>query len=361
MRNPRLLLQLTAGLVAGLGLSAPAPQGLPTRVDATVARIAFGSCAKQDRPQPIWDAVLDADPGLFLMIGDNVYADTEDMAVMRAAYDALGRQAGYRRLRERVPVLATWDDHDYGADDAGAEYPMKEQAADVFLDAFDVPPDSPRRAREGVYGAHVFGPEGRRVQVLLLDTRTFRDPLVPARGDEADRQGPWTPTGDPDATILGEAQWRWLEQRLDEPADLRLLVSSIQVVSDQHGWEGWGQFPRERDRLLALIRDTQAGGVVILSGDRHFAELSELQPDGLYPLFDLTSSSLNASMPDWDGLEPNRHRLGLVPRADNFGLVTVDWQADDPVVSLQIRDVDGRIRLRHDVRLSLLRAPAPDK
>ena len=95
-------------------------------LDRLPQRIAFGSCARQDKPQPIWDAVLDSSPDLFIFLGDNIYGDTHDMAVLRGKYAELAAQPGFRRLAEQVPILATWDDHDYGENDAGSEYPHKE-------------------------------------------------------------------------------------------------------------------------------------------------------------------------------------------------------------------------------------------
>jgi len=142
-----------------------------------LSRIAFGSCARQDKPQPIWDAVVETKPQRFLFLGDNIYADTEDMDVMRAKYALLAKQPGFQKLKGTCPILATWDDHDYGANDAGAAYPKKQEAQQVFLDFFEVPKNDPRRMQEGVYNAHVFGPAGKRVQVILLDGRYFRSPL----------------------------------------------------------------------------------------------------------------------------------------------------------------------------------------
>jgi alkaline phosphatase D len=231
-------------------------------------RIAFGSCAHQDRPQPIWDAVVAAKPDLFLFIGDSIYADTTDMQVMRATYAKLAALPGYQQLLRTCPVLATWDDHDYGRNDAGAEYPKKDEAQQIFLDFFGVPKDSPRRKPQGVYHARLFAPPDRRVQILLLDTRYFRSPLK-KKAKYVPSEGPYVPSPDPNATLLGEAQWQWLGQQLRVPARVRLLVSSIQVVAEDHGFEKWMNLPRERDRLFKLIRDTGAGGVVLLSGDRH--------------------------------------------------------------------------------------------
>jgi alkaline phosphatase D len=321
--------------------------------------IAFGSCARQDRPQPIWSSVLAAEPDLFIFLGDNVYADTGRMEIMQAAYDALGAQPGFQQLKASVPILATWDDHDYGADDGGAEYRMKAESAELFLDFFEVPADSPRRAHPGIYGAHEYGPLEHRVQVLLLDLRTFRGPLLPADPDVRVTWGPYRPHEDDSETLLGEAQWTWLAEQLRRPAELRILASSTQLIGDEHGWETWGNFPHERERLYKLIRSLDADGLLIISGDRRHGELSVFEPEGLYPLFELTSSSLNASTQSWRlPPETNSHRLGIMTHGDNFGLITIDWDQPDPELSLQIRDVDGRIRIQQRVALSRL---APDR
>lgn len=180
-----------------------------------LSRIAFGSCAKQDRPQLIWDAVIETKPQLFLFLGDNIYGDTQDMQVLREKWNLLGAQPGYQRLKATCPILATWDDHDYGANDAGADYTQKKESQQIFHDFFGVPSDSPRRQHEGGYHAKVFGPLGKRVQVILLDVRYFRSPLVKGfkPGEPGDGyRGVYLPNDDPNATILGEMQWKWLAE-----------------------------------------------------------------------------------------------------------------------------------------------------
>lgn len=334
-----------------------------------LSRIAFGSCAKQDKPQPIWDAVVETKPQLFAFLGDNIYGDTQDMDVLRAKYKLLGDQPGYQKLKATCPVIATWDDHDYGANDAGAEYPKKRESQQIFLDFFGIAKDDPRRKQEGVYSAHLFGPKGKRVQVILLDGRYFRSPLKKGfkPGEPGDGyRGIYAPNDDPDATMLGETQWRWLEQQLKVPADLRLIGSGVQVIPDEHGSEMWGNFPRERKRLFRLIRETRASGVVFLSGDRHLAEIARLpanHPDGVgYPLFDITSSSLNAPSGNItkSGVrfanEINAYRVGLTYFDVNFGSVHIDWDQLDPVVRLQVREEKGAVVLQQRVKLSDLRA-----
>ncbi len=275
-------------------------------------RIAFGSCAEQFKSQPIWDAVIARQPELFLFLGDNIYADTEDMAVMKAKYAQLGAQPGYQKLLATCPVLATWDDHDYGVNDGGEWYPKKVESQQIMLDFFRVPADSVRRKRLGVYGAYVFGPVGRRVQVILLDTRYFKSRHVKdTRSDEEKKKrnlvGWYVPNNDPQTTILGAEQWQWLEAQLREPAEVRIIASSIQVIADEKGMESWGNFPHERKRLYDLIGKTQAQGVLFLSGDVHFTETSKTD-QGPYPLYDFTSSSLSEGVPEW-AAAVNRYRV----------------------------------------------------
>lgn len=320
---------------------------------APLRRIAFGSCAKEDQPQPLWERVLAAKPDLFLFLGDNIYGDTEDMGVLRTKYLRLAAQPGYRKLRRSCPVLATWDDHDYGVNDGGREYPKRAESQQVFLDFFGEPKDSPRRRQAGVYAARVYGPEGRRVQIILLDTRYHRSPLRKRSPPDA-ALGPYVPDDGPAATVLGDAQWRWLEEQLRTPAELRIIASSIQVVPEDHGWEKWMNFPRERERLYRLIRETAATGVVFLSGDRHLAELSLMDGGVGYPLYDLTASAINRSAKSWRPYELNRHRVGTMNSGDNFGLITIDWDRPDPQIHLQIRDADGDIAIGRKINVSTL-------
>jgi len=325
-------------------------------------RIAFGSCAKQNKPQPIWEAVLATRPDLFLMIGDNIYGDTTDMDVLRAKYRKLGDVPGFRKLRESTRLLAVWDDHDYGANDAGADYEKRKESQQVFNDFFRVPKNSPRRKRPGIYDAHVFGPAGKRVQVILLDTRYFRSPLK--KWPEGDRKtmGPYAPNRDPGATMLGEAQWKWLAEQLEVPAELRIVASSIQVVPAEHGWEMWENFPAERERLFKLIAKQKANGVVFVSGDRHLAEISRLPGEKgpvAYPLYDITSSSLNQPSGGGNEGEPNRYRLSPHYTPVNFGTILIDWDADDPPLRLQIRDLKGRVVREERLKLSRLSPGSP--
>lgn len=347
---------LIAFLTAGPGTAAPPPR----EWDATLSTIAFGSCAREGRDQPIWDAIVREKPDLFLFLGDTIYADTEDEAVFRKKYALLAAKPGYQKLLKTCPVLATWDDHEYGLNDAGVEYPKKKMSQRLFLEFFKEPESSPRWKREGIYDARVIGPPGKRVQVILLDTRYFRSPLITIPKQERDARGMPRSIGryradpNPESTILGANQWKWLEDQLNVKADLRIIASSIQVVPNDHHWEKWGNFPLERRRLFDLIAGTRAGGVVFVSGDRHMAEISRLQPGSAspvaYPVFEVTSSGLNQGGAGYK--EPNRHRVGPGNfRKPNFGLIRIDWSKPDPKIALEVRDQDGQIALEHATSL----------
>lgn len=352
-----------AGAAAALVAVAPAAIAAPAiAADRPLTRIAFGSCAHQDKDQPIWEAVLAAKPDLFMFLGDNVYGDTRDPAALKAAYATFAAKPGVKRLRERVPVIAVWDDHDYGENDAGREYPMKAEARRIFCDFWGEPDDSARRTRpDGVYTSYVFGPEGRRVQIILPDLRWNRTPLVSTsrgwrrymawavqrrlRGLPA--PGPYRPNPDPAATMLGEAQWRWLESELTRPAQVRLFGSSLQVLSRGTGWEAWEYFPQDQQRFLAALDAARVQNLVCLSGDVHYGELTRLDRAGGAPLWELTSSGLTQVMPL---LPPNALRVGDAWRDRNFGMVEIDWSAPAaPVLSLQVHDEQGGVRLRQTV------------
>ena len=300
----------------------------------TVSRLAFGSCCQQNDPQPIWNTIAAAEPDLFLFIGDNIYADTENMNEMAAKYKKLGAKPEFSAFRSKVPLLATWDDHDYGINDGGAEYPKKEQSKKLLLDFFNEPVDSQRRRQQGIYTSYCFGPPGKRLQVILLDLRWFRSKLNINIDEFA-----YGPNTEPNATLLGDAQWRWLEGELKKPADLRLIASSIQFASPEHPWEKWANFPKDKARIMHLIDDYKLKNVFFISGDMHFGELSREKTPAGYEVFDLTSSGMNFFE---NGTQyKNKNRISLFDKAPNFGFIEIDWKPNAPKVSLQVRTDKG--------------------
>ncbi|WP_439622172.1 alkaline phosphatase D family protein [Gemmata sp.] len=325
-----------------------------------LTKIAFGSCADQDKPLPIFDTMAAAKPDLLVLLGDNMYADLDRKLkvtpdVIREKYKLMEKVPGFAKLKATCPMVGTWDDHDYGKNDAGVEWEHKDEAQQALLDFFGVAKDDPRRTRKGVYHAEIYGPPGKRVQVILLDTRYFRSPIKKAPFDPKTRISACLPNTDPDATFLGAEQWKWLEEQLKKPAEVRLLASSIQLVSDDHPFEKWANIPKEREKLHALLNSTGANGVIVLSGDRHLAEISLDTKAIGYPLYDVTSSGFNQASKNWRAPEANSKRLAAMPFGDNFGFITIDWSGDDPRVAVQVRDEDGDATGGFKVRLSTLK------
>ncbi len=357
----------TSGRALAMGSSdaaMPASDPHPA-LGRNLQRIAFGSCAEATKPQPVWNPILARQNDLFIFLGDNIYADTRDMAVLSAKYAELAAIPGFAKLRDSTPVLAVWDDHDFGENDAGGEYPMKDESRRIFLDFWGEPAGSPRRARDGIYGSWVFGEPGRRVQVILPDLRYNRTAMTPLELGGADHStwgqarvaaglelpGPYMRNPDPKATMLGERQWQWLEHQLEVPAEVRLIGSSLQVLADFTGWESWANFAHDRERLFDAIRRKRANGVLFLSGDIHYAELSRQDVNVPYTLWDLTSSGLTE---EWRVPTPNVNRASEVISDANFGFIDIDWQGPATTLSIGIIDATGRTRICRDIALSSL-------
>jgi alkaline phosphatase D len=284
----------------------------------TVDRVAFGSCNKQDQPQPLWTAITAFQPQLWIWLGDNIYGDTEDMAVLDAKWKTQKENPDYTALRQSATILGTWDDHDYGVNNGDKTYAKKSESAKRILDFLDVPADSPRRQREGIYDTQVFGEPGRQVRVILLDVRTHRD------------------APDTDGDILGEAQWTWLEKVLAESrADLHIFCSGTQILSAEHRHEKWAEYPRSRERILQLA--SRVSGPVFLSGDRHISEISRLNTP---PILEITSSGLTHFWKNFPG-EPNALRIGEVYANLSFGTLEIDWPAK--IITASLRDANGEV------------------
>ncbi len=308
-----------------------------------IETITFGSCLHQNKAQPIWQAINGEHPDVFIFMGDNIYADTRDPDIMREKYQRLANKQGYDALQAKTKVLATWDDHDYGVNDSGLENPIKQQAQAIFQDFFKVSETSPSRSTPGIYSSHYFTDNQNTLQIILLDTRFFR--TTPVKLPTTDRcshthYGKQTDTA---ATILGNEQWQWLEKELKKPASLRLLISSIQIIPDQHCWEKWSNFPLEHEKLFDLLIDTQATNVVFLSGDRHLAEISKYSPAGSqHKFYEVTASGMNTKM--YGAGEKNRFRITQDNfRENNYGVINIDWSQTNPIIKISLKNKDGKI------------------
>lgn len=283
--------------------------------DRGVQRIAFGSCNKPKRSQEFWNVIAEKGPDLMLLLGDNHYAESTDPKKLKRAYDQLATIPQYKDFRLKIPIFATWDNHDYGAKYPGRLHPHAEQSEQLFLEHFSIPKADVRQQRIGIYATWVFGSKPHRIQIILLDLQRFRDPLQDRKKGErfAPQAG---------KTVMGAEQWAWFEEQLKVDAEIRMIGSGIQVLSNEHSWRRWGMFPDDRERLLRSVDDA-TGTTVFLSGDRHRGEISVMDPSSEKPLCDITASSFNLCYP---GSEKNRFRVGGLIEVPHFGLLDVDWK-----------------------------------
>ncbi|WP_024599154.1 alkaline phosphatase D family protein [Pseudoalteromonas sp. TAE56] len=329
---------------------------ISANVTAAPSKILFGSCGHQDKNIPIFNAINKEQGDLFIFLGDNIYGDTNDMDVLANKYQRLGAKPGFKTLKAQTPIIAMWDDHDFGQNDAGKGYPHKEQSRQIMLNFWDEPANSARRTRpDGIYTSYMYGENEQTIQVIMPDLRWNRDALNHVGELEYytkrkfNNQGPYSPSEVKGASMIGEAQWQWLEQELKKPAAIKLIASSLQLLPDFTGWESWANFPEDRNRLFALIKKHKVNGVVIISGDTHWGEISKYQQNLDYPLIEMTSSGLTEK---WKDVSPNKHRVGDFTHNVNYGDLSVDWQQTDPAISLKLKGIDGEVIMQSDFSLS---------
>lgn len=347
-------------LVAGKPVSRPYPTRFKTqklwqwRTDPPPVRIAFGSCLYIndpyfDRPgrpygtEPsILTRIVEAKPNAMFWIGDNLYLrETEFFSPTRMAY----RYRHDRATPLLQPLLAacanyaTWDDHDYGPNDSGRSYPLKNIALDLFTKYWANPsygmPDTP-----GVFGWVSVGD----ADFFITDNRYYR---APDNLNEYDRP------------YFGPGQMQWLKDSLLlSNAPFKFIVSGSQVVNTLTPFEAMPHHEKEFRELFKFLQEQHITGVVILSGDRHHAELFKLKREGTYPIFEFTSSSLSAGLSPILKTEegsPLRVEGTLVQDKHNFGVLDISGPAKERVLTMSVIDVDGVTRWQHVIKEAELR------
>lgn len=303
-----------------------------------IQTIAFGSCSVQGKVDAqLWKEVVVEDPSLWIWLGDNIYADTEDMEKMKADYDLQKSHLDYQSLLAKTDVVGVWDDHDFGGNDLGSEYPKKDESRDLLFDFLDVPKDNEAWNRKGAYQSYNYEFNEKKMKVILLDARYFRDSLKWTFD-------PKTAQVNEDGAVLGEAQWNWLANELtDETVDMFLVGSGIQVLAENHRFEKWANFPKERTRLLDLVAEKVKVPLAFISGDRHISEVSKLQIDGYkFPIYDVTSSSLTNPWGE-ESPEVNSLRIGAITFPVNFAVMDIDWSDEQPSIQLKFVGSDNTV------------------
>ena len=310
-------------------------------IDDTVTRIGMIGCHRQDKPAPAFNRYLQASPDVIVWMGDNVYADSEDdITHIERCYQRLASQVTFQKLRESVPFVVTWDDHDYGLNNFGKDYPLKNESRQLFRKFWKMEEHIPE-ARAGIFHARYFNEGDNRLQFIMLDTRFNRD-------DEGD-----------DSDTLGETQWKWLEAELKKPARLRLIASGYQVLLDrEQKFETWSKFPAAKQRLFDLIKKCKAEGVIFLAGDQHYGEVSRHRGAVGYDGLEFMFSGINQEEPHVF----NSYRVSPAAHALNsYALIDIQWEKnkiDVPHVTFRCFDADtNQQELSYRVNFSELTFP----
>lgn len=311
--------------------------------------IGIGSCSKESKDLQVLKHIENKNPNLFIWMGDNIYGDTYDMNELERKYQKLVNNEYFKSLKSKTPMLSVWDDHDYGWNDEGKNYPYKKESRDLFLKYWEVKNPFRLENKNGIYGVEYIPFKDKKLQIILLDTRYNRDDLVKFDKKMTSGKNDYIPSDDISKSFLGEKQWAWLEETLLQPADLRIIVSSIQFSHEYNGWESWTNLPKQQEKMLDLIRKTRAENLFFISGDVHWGELSKYKVDGNYPIYDLTSSGLTEK---WPTIEPNQYRIGEGVRDPNFGII--EWDGGNEIV-FKIFNNKNELRLQQTIDLQELK------
>ena len=285
-------------------------------------KIGLGSCLDQDYPQPIWQSIKKEDLNYFIFLGDNVYGDTRygSLRKMESAYDK--QKKVLPDFLNDISIFSIWDDHDFGINDGGADYRFKRKAQELYLDFWEITKDDDRSNREGIYFSKNEIFFDKKFKFIFLDTRFFRSKL---KGKKSN----YTENIEPDATILGNAQWTWLENELKSDFDFLFVFSSIQIIAKDHRFEKWSNFPNERAKLFELLEQFN-DKTILFSGDRHRA--------GIYRkngIIEVTSSSMNK--PGSSFSETDSYLIGKTYPQENYGVLEIL----ENTIHIKIKDIKG--------------------
>ncbi len=287
-----------------------------------ILTLGFGSCLHQDRSMAILKTIEKKELDLFMFIGDNVYGDQEDGELDKLIRTYKQQYNNLENFLKNVSTEFIWDDHDFGINDGGSNYRYKDRAKELFLETWKIPSNDPRRLRDGLYFDKMIKKNGLKVHLIFLDNRSFKSEWKLT--DEFNKEGKerYVKDFDPDKTILGKKQWQWLKDKLNEDSDIKIILSSLQILSLGHGWESWDKLPLERERLFNLIDESDVSNLFILSGDRHRGGFYRFKTNDNNDIHEFTSSSLNLPIP-FNTEEKGPLRIGSTYRKANFGVVRI--------------------------------------
>jgi len=310
------------------------------RSDPPAIRVAMGSCTyinepAYDRPgRPfgstygIFDVIADQEPDLMLWLGDNIYLREPDWGSRSGylhRYTHTRSTPDLQRLLRSTKHYAIWDDHDFGPNDADGSWVHSAIAREAFELFWANPTTGVPGAEHTIATAFEHGD----IHFFLMDNRTERVP-----GDLR--------TTSPQ--MLGKAQLDWLIRALKySRAPFKMVAMGGQVLNSAAIYENYATIPDERAELLRRIEEEGITGVVFLTGDRHFTELSEVTLKDGRKIHDLTVSPLTSGT--FPPKEENTNRVqGTVVETQNFALLDFTGKRNERVMTIRVFDAAGALQ-----------------
>ena len=280
-----------------------------------------GSCAyfnqpKYDRPgkpygldSSIFETMAKEKAAFMLWLGDNWYTRDVDYYSewglwYRAQHDRA--QPILQKFLKAMPHISTWDDHDYGPNDIGKNYILKDVSRNIFMKYFSNP--SYGENGQGIYTMTSWGD----ADIFITDDRWFRS------ADHMKDSINGKPN--PEKRMMGEQQMEWLKNSLlFSMATFKIIAVGSQVLNPASPYDKWKNFPVEYGDLMNFLKENKINGVIFLSGDRHHSEIIKVDRPGSYPLFDITVSPLTSGTHPFAGPElSNPYRILGIDEKQNY-------------------------------------------
>lgn len=316
-----------------------------------VTHFSFGSCNKQKRDQSFWQTIKSIGPEFFILLGDNIYSNAKKAKNLRKDYQTLKSNPHYQDFISEIPMIATWDDHDYGTNNSNRFNPIKDESQDIFLTFFNEPKNSPRWKRNGIFTSYTMGTGDRKIKVILLDTRYHKDAWILTLLDDVAKKV----DVDYDAQLLGEQQWRWLEEELtNSTAQIHFIASGMTYYSGHVLWksESWADYPNEYNRLINLLERTQVKAPIFLSGDKHFGGIFERVESSGNTYYEIMSSGLTHSAGRVSAINSfiNLPWFSYTLKK-NFADVYIDWGKEIILTAFIRKLPSGKVKVRRKFKV----------
>lgn len=307
-----------------------------------------GSCSyfnepKYDRPgtpygndSAIFETMAKTPASFMLWLGDNWYTREVDYYSDWGLYYRASLTRSLPILQnfwKSMPHYAIWDDHDYGWNDADKTYPLKQTSRKVFMDFWTNP--SYGENGEGIYSKIT----KNDLDIFMLDDRWFRS--ADATADSINGQP------NADKLMWGKKQMEWLKNSLlvsngNTMISFRIIATGSQVLNPVSPFDCAAHYPAELDELKKFIKDNKITGVLFFDGDRHHSEVIEVKQDGMYPLYDVTSSPLTSGSHKFGGPEKdNKYRVMALDNVQNFSKVSISGARNNRVLKVEFMNVKG--------------------